>query len=63
MPHKTIRLTIDLEMLCQIRDSRSNPDQDLDSRIEELISKGIQYEQVNKEYALLKIAYLAEAHK
>jgi tartrate dehydratase alpha subunit/fumarate hydratase class I-like protein len=39
---KTVNLTIDLELLCEIWDSRQDETQDLDSRLEDLLLKGLE---------------------
>jgi hypothetical protein len=41
---KIVRLTISLETLCEIWDSRDNPNDTLDDAIEKLIIKGLQTE-------------------
>jgi hypothetical protein len=44
---KTVRLTVNLDLLCDIWDTRTDPNQDLDSRIEELLLKGLKARQEN----------------
>jgi hypothetical protein len=39
--HKTIRVNLDLELLCKIWDNRENPTDDLDTAIEKLLIKGL----------------------
>jgi hypothetical protein len=41
---KQITLKISLELLCQIWDNRENPNDDLDTAIEKLLTKGLNHE-------------------
>jgi hypothetical protein len=42
--HKTLKLTISLDLLCTIWDSREDPNDNLDTAIEKLVIAGLKAE-------------------
>lgn len=44
---KQVRLLIPLKLLCDIWDNRENPNDDLDTAIEKLLIKGLEYEKAH----------------